>query len=93
MSGEQAAEIADESMVILIAEADAMAVGYATLARATVAEGIAGTRPMELKRIYAVKEWIGRGIGAALMQAALQEAQERGHERLHHTDLLCQWQF
>jgi GNAT superfamily N-acetyltransferase len=79
---QQAAEIADPSMVILIAEVEGAAVGFATLRMGAREEGITGTRPMELKRIYSVQEWIGHGIGAALMQASLDEAQHRGYDSL-----------
>lgn len=79
---QQAAELADGSMVILIAEIDGEAVGFAMLQMEASEEGITGARPMELKRLYARQGWIGRGIGAALMRASLDEAQQRGHDTL-----------
>ena len=35
---------------------------------------------MEIQRIYARNQWIGKGIGAALMKACLVEAQGYGVE-------------
>ena len=37
-----------------------------------------GQRPIEIVRFYALKEWIGQGVGAALMAACLAEAERRG---------------
>lgn len=33
---------------------------------------------MEIVRIYARKEWIGRGVGAQLMKTSLREAENAG---------------
>jgi ribosomal protein S18 acetylase RimI-like enzyme len=41
------------------------------------AAGGAGAHPIEIVRFYSVKEWIGRGVGAALMEACLGEAARR----------------
>jgi GNAT superfamily N-acetyltransferase len=49
-------------------------VGYARLYAGQPPEAVTAPRPVELVRIYAVKAWIGRGVGAALMQACLEEA-------------------
>jgi GNAT superfamily N-acetyltransferase len=79
---QQADEIADPSLVILIAEVEGNAVGFAALRMGARQEGITGARPIELKQIYSLKEWIGHGIGATLMQASLDEAQRRGHDSI-----------
>lgn len=84
---QQAAEMADEGVVVLIAESEGQAVAYALLREWEAApEGlppqIAGRRSMELGRIYARKAWIGRGVGSALMRACLQLAEERGFEMM-----------
>jgi ribosomal protein S18 acetylase RimI-like enzyme len=41
---------------------------------------LAVQRAMNLSRIYACKEWTGRGVGAALMRACLAEAAAAGCE-------------
>jgi len=73
----QAAELADPATVFLIAELDGAAAGYARLKMGTPPACIGGERPIEIVRFYACKEWIGRGIGPALMQACLDEAGRR----------------
>jgi ribosomal protein S18 acetylase RimI-like enzyme len=74
----QLAELADPSSVFLIAEVGGSAVGYARLRTGRPPAGITGFQPIEIVRLYALKEWIGRGIGATLMTACLSEAEQRG---------------
>jgi GNAT superfamily N-acetyltransferase len=70
----QAQELADPASRFLIAELDEAVVGFARLHFGPAPDGVAGSRPMEISRIYARKAWIGKGIGARLMQACLDEA-------------------
>ena len=44
--------------------------------------GVGGAKPIELVRLYASREWIGRGVGAALMRACLEEARGAGYETI-----------
>src|SRR3954447_21101854 len=67
----QAAELADPATLFLIAESDGVAVGYAMLQADASEVGISAAKPVELRRFYTLQEWIGRGIGAALMQASI----------------------
>lgn len=78
----QAAELADPAACFLMAEIDHSPVGYASLYAGEPPAGVSGTRPIELVRIYALKEWLGHGVGAALMQACLAEAGKRGHDTI-----------
>jgi diamine N-acetyltransferase len=73
----QAAEMAEPGTLFLIAEDDGQPMGFARLREGNVPECIQGVHPVELVRIYSVKEMIGRGVGSALMTACLQEAQCR----------------
>lgn len=77
-----AAELADPANLFLIAELDGEAVGYAKLRGGTPPAAVSGENPIELERIYVLQERIGHGMGAALMQACLDEAAQRGHDVL-----------
>ncbi len=78
----QAAELADPASLFLIAEIDGQPAGYARLYAGEPMEGVTGTRPVELVRIYVSSEWIGQGVGPALMQACLNEARTRDHDTI-----------
>lgn len=74
----QAAELADPNSLFLIAEIDGEMAGYARLLEGPAPESVTGEHPIELVRIYAGREWNGRGVGAALMRACLEEAAHLG---------------
>lgn len=76
----QAQEISDPSSTILVAESydGPELIGYAHLMTGPTPPAIAGPRPIELKRLYVVREWHGAKVAQALMDAALAEARSRG---------------
>ena len=74
----QATELAEADSIFLIIELDGTAVGYAKLSFGHAPAAVASQKPMEIVRIYARKEWIGKGIGARLMEASLREAEQAG---------------
>jgi GNAT superfamily N-acetyltransferase len=74
----QARELADPASRFLIVEAEGQVVGYARLKFEPAPSVIPGQRPMEIARFYARKPWIGKGVGARLMQACLREAELAG---------------
>jgi len=76
----QATELAEEGTTFLIAEIDGQPVGYTRLRQDPPPDCVTGVHPIEIVRLYSVKEWIGRGVGAALMQACLDEASRAGHD-------------
>jgi diamine N-acetyltransferase len=78
----QAAELADPATVFLIAEIKGRFAGYARLRDGRPGLEIPGQRPVELVRIYAEREYIGLGVGAALMRACLEEAASRGYDSI-----------
>jgi ribosomal protein S18 acetylase RimI-like enzyme len=78
----QAAELADPKGFFLIAEIEDEAAGYVRLREAAPATRTRSSRPIEIVRLYARTRWIGRGVGPALMEAALREARARGHDSI-----------
>ena len=79
---QQRAELEDPAATFLIAEVDGHAAGYAKLRDSEPEHGIAGPKPVELVRLYAAREWLGRGIGQELMRASLDEARQSGYETI-----------
>lgn len=76
----QANELADPGTVFLIAEVGGEPVGYVRLREGAPATEVDSSRPVEIVRFYARNDWIGKGVGSALMQASLLEARTLGHD-------------
>jgi ribosomal protein S18 acetylase RimI-like enzyme len=76
------AELADPVSTFLIAEVGGVAAGYAKLHAGDSLEGVEGGNPIELVRLYVSREWLGRGVGQALMRACIDEAQQAGHRTI-----------
>src|SRR5689334_2784940 len=74
----QSRELSQSNTIILIVESDSRAIGYAQLIVDSREEFIKGSRPLEIRRIYASQDYIGKGVGNELMKASLAEAAERG---------------
>jgi|SRR5215471_3687966 len=79
---EQSAELDDPESIFLIAEVGGLTAGYAKLHPGKPAEGIDAVKPIELVRLYVSCEWLGRGVGEALMRACLNEARQAGHKTI-----------
>jgi ribosomal protein S18 acetylase RimI-like enzyme len=71
-------ELSAPENIFLIAESDGATTGYAQLIMHSKDETLQGIKPLEVRRIYAAQEYIGKGVGKALMQAAIEEAKQRG---------------
>jgi GNAT superfamily N-acetyltransferase len=71
-------ELSQPDVVFLIAEAEGIPVGYAQLILNSRDETIKGASPLEIRRIYALQEFLGKGVGKVLMLATLNEARKRG---------------
>lgn len=78
----QAAELADPAATFLVADVDGRPAGYAKLRAGEPAEGVQGANPVELVRLYVSREWLGRGVGEALMRACIEEARRTGHQTM-----------
>jgi GNAT superfamily N-acetyltransferase len=79
---QQIAELEDPAATFLIAELDGHPAGYAKLHVGEPEQGVAGAKPVELVRLYASREWHGRGVGEQLMRACIDEARQAGHETI-----------
>lgn len=86
---QQSAELGDPRVTCLVAESagDGRAVasvGYAVVRQAAdeVPECVTGPEPVELARLYVERPWHGRGVGEALMDAAIEAARVRGGRTL-----------
>jgi diamine N-acetyltransferase len=79
---QQTAELADATSLFLIAETNGVAAGYAMLRSGNVLDSISGDKPIELVRLYVSQASLGSGVGAALMQACIDEAKQRGYKTL-----------
>jgi diamine N-acetyltransferase len=71
-------ELSQPNTIFLIAQDGETAIGYAQLMMDSKEEYIKGRKPLEIRRIYASQEYIGKGVGRELMQASLAEARQRG---------------
>jgi diamine N-acetyltransferase len=77
-----AAELADPNSFFLFAEMQGVAAGYAKLRAGVAHESVRGKKPIELERLYVSLEWLGRGVGAGLMQVCIDEAMQKGYRTI-----------
>ncbi|MGI4739331.1 MAG: GNAT family N-acetyltransferase [Janthinobacterium lividum] len=77
----QLAQLQDPRHTFLLAEMQGQAVGYALLA-ADSTLGLppenTSTKQLEIKQLYILEEWIGTGLGGALMRRCLEVAEAAG---------------
>ena len=71
-------ELADENSIFLIAEIAGEMVGYAKLVVDYIEPGVIATKPVELNRLYSATEYLGKGVGAALMEECFAVAKNLG---------------
>jgi GNAT superfamily N-acetyltransferase len=74
------AELADEDAIWFVAEIENEIVGYAKFKQNSREKVISGENPIELCRLYALQNFIGKGIGKALMLRGLEFAKENNHD-------------
>lgn len=75
-------ELSDPLSVFFVAEVGGHAAGYAKIHSGEASEGVEGERPIELVRLYVSQEWLGRGVGQALMRRCIDEAREMGFQTI-----------
>jgi ribosomal protein S18 acetylase RimI-like enzyme len=74
----QGAELVDPRMTVLLAERNGAAAGYVMLREGPPPACLPWRDALEIARLYAVRDAIGTGVGAALMAASLATAAARG---------------
>lgn len=74
----QAAELAAPLTTFLIAEVEGRPSGYAMLRLGEAPSCVVGASPIEVVRLYVVREWLGKGIGEALMRELTTVARDLG---------------
>lgn len=67
-------ELSDESFLYLVAEKEGEAVGYARLRIGSRTEDLTARHPLEISRIYVLKQFQGTGYGRKLIERCLEEA-------------------
>lgn len=81
--GKIAGEIADPRMRIMVAERDGALLGYCKLMMdCPWPEHARGRRAIELKQLYTDPDMTGQGIGARLMDWAIEEARRLGADEI-----------
>jgi ribosomal protein S18 acetylase RimI-like enzyme len=75
-------ELTDPLSVFFVADVEGRAAGYAKLHPGHLSDSVKGQRPIELVRLYVSKEWLGRGVGQALMQRCIEEARGLGFQTI-----------
>ena len=78
----QLRELSAPDTIYLVAELDQEPVGFAQLILDSTGPSLKGTKLLEIRRIYAIQEYVGRGVGKELMNACIQEAKQRGCDSL-----------
>jgi ribosomal protein S18 acetylase RimI-like enzyme len=76
----QAREIADPSILTLVADLAGNLVAFTQLRRGTAPACVTGPAPIEIQRFYLAAEWQGRGLAQTLMTEALGAARAAGAE-------------
>lgn len=77
-----AAELADTKNIYIIVEINGQAAGYLKLYEGDVPGCVSNPQAIELSRIYVRQEFWAQKLGAALMQRALDEAQQKGYQTI-----------
>jgi ribosomal protein S18 acetylase RimI-like enzyme len=71
-------ELKEQGAVFFIAEYNGDPVGYARIRTSKKEKGVSGSSPMEIERLYAIKEQLGKGVGRQLMQTCFDYAKKTG---------------
>jgi diamine N-acetyltransferase len=73
-------EMKERGSCFFLAEEDGQPVGFAKVRDSKTPPNLNGSRAIEIERIYAVKEKLGKGIGQKLMEKCLEHARRNNYE-------------
>ena len=73
-------ELNDQDVTYFLAELNSSLVGYAKIKQNVTDNGVIGKKPMELCRIYVLKNFLGKGVGKELMLRCLKEAEDNKND-------------
>ncbi len=82
-------ELTDEKAIFLIAEIEIDVAGYAKLLLDSREPEITCEKPIELARLYSKQEFLGKGVGAKLMDECFEIAEKLGCDAMW----LGVWEF
>jgi diamine N-acetyltransferase len=74
------AEFDETGAVFFMAEVNGLPAGFAKVRASKKPEGLNGYSALEVERIYATKDQIGKGVGRQLMQTCLNYAKQTGYD-------------
>lgn len=77
------AQLADSRATFLIAEIEAAPVAFAKLYDGDVPDCVRGFAPVEIERFYVDRQFHGKGIAQAMMQACVDRARQSGHQTVY----------
>ena len=70
------AELNEKDSIFLIAEIEEETAGYAKITLGAIEDGITAEKPIELNRLYSHQKFLGKGIGAGLMNKCFEIARK-----------------
>ncbi|HEY4286033.1 MAG TPA: GNAT family N-acetyltransferase [Puia sp.] len=76
----QMAEVGAQGRIFLLAYIGDEAAGYASMRETDPPSGLEDKKSIEIVQLYSEQKMIGKGVGAALMQACLDQARQRGKD-------------
>jgi ribosomal protein S18 acetylase RimI-like enzyme len=75
-------ELADENIIFFIAEAAGEMIGYAKLQENSTEECVSDENPIELSRLYVLKDFHGQGIAERLMNECFDIARRKNYRTM-----------
>ena len=75
-------ELADEKLMFFIAEVEGAMIGYAKLHEHSTEDYVADEDPIELGRLYVLKDFHGRGIAEELMNECFEIARRKNYRTM-----------